>query len=182
MFDLGSLLCQTSGADTTAFQPVPAASVPAATQLNRWMYGCQCRAVQGSVQRVMHAAGNSLMPDMERAAPVLGSPPGTSMHGQPLHTAGDNINQRKSAAPSAPVPDVTHGVELVHWDSQRQRCPEAWSCPCAVWVLLAGVELAQDLQSCVSQRCWAQGELHLDCRYLTLSRLLCLLSLSCPEK
>lgn len=111
-----------------------------------------------------------------------GSPPGTSMHGQPLHTAGDNINQRKTAAPSAPVPDVTHGVELVHWDSQRQRCPEAWSCPRAVWVLLAGVELAQDLQSCVSQRCWAQGELHLDCRYLTPSRLLCLLSLSCPEK
>lgn len=63
------------------------------------------------------------------------------MHGQPLHTAGDNINEQKSGAPSAPVPDATHGVELVHWDSRRQRCPEAWSRPCTVWVLLAGVEL-----------------------------------------
>lgn len=88
---------------------------------------------------------------------MFSSPPGISTHGQSLHMAGDNINQRKSAAASAPLPDVTHGVELTHWDSWWQRCPEAWSRPCAVRVFLAGVELARDLQIHVSQHCWTRG-------------------------
>lgn len=150
--DLGRLPCQSSAADSTPSQPVPAAV--------RGSWG-----VRGSLQWVM--------PGEERAAPMLEQPSRDTHAGAAPAHSRENINQkinqriltRENHHHRCPCADRTHGVELVHRHSRRRGVPghraahAPWTCRA---VCAGGVG--------------PEGEPHLGRRHRTLPRLLCMFS------